>query len=51
MVFLNFFHWFEDATVDMKLKIIFAFLNNGDDLKEEIIKKILKKFSKKTSEV
>ncbi|CAF0728665.1 unnamed protein product [Brachionus calyciflorus] len=43
LVFLKFMQWVESADLQQKLKYIFNFLNNGDDLNLDIIDKLLRK--------
>lgn len=51
IVFLNFINWLEDANIDNKLKVVYAFVNNGDELDVVILSRLLKRiYSNKTED-
>ena len=51
IVFLNFINWLEDANIDNKLKVVYAFVNNGDELDAVILSRLLKRiYSNKTED-
>ncbi len=43
--------WLEDTNLDMKLKLIFNLINNGDELDAVILSRLLKRVYNNKSEV
>lgn len=51
IVFLNFINWLEDANLDNKLKVVHAFINNGDELDVVILSRLLRRVYPSKTEV
>lgn len=51
LVFLKFMQWIDTASVEQKLKLIFHFLNNGDDITEDVVEKLFIKVYPNSDEV
>lgn len=43
LVFLKFFYWLDTSDEEIKLRVIFNYFNNGNDLDEEILYKLMKR--------